>query len=398
MDKDNKEKFDNDLNAVVETVEKMVEGKATQKDLDEVLKSVDELQKSSENWVSKEDAENIARAQAMDAVTENVGKLLEKADDLKEPVIEWTKSGEGRDATWGADINIDDLYSKYAEFNQIEKAVSDVANVPGSGTRTGMVWTPKVGRDTFRPLIDIIDASGYGRFPVVAFSEVTMENRAEETEKSLHELMNQGTATAQTATVEDWEVAVVLSLPAIQDVPDFANKAEIAIMRSDAKRKGTDTYTVLQASVQGSGFTAVKTDDADDVPAEGVIIAKTAELMTSIGTDYMEDGVFVMSRAYWARLKVALAKAGSGALLNAGRSFEEYPVLLSDRMANGKTQHDVSCAFGNWYDGICRGESKQLSIESYRQTKPGNIVFYGWTRFKNVAKDTNALAGIISQA
>ena len=372
---------------ILKSVQEAMEGNPTSEQFAAVEKSLEDFQKAASDFVPKSEIEEIARKQAADLVSAEVEKFIEAKDVVEQPTVGWEKSLVGNKTQWHCNTDIDTLYKKHGYSLSIEKAVAQVQDVDGAGTRTGSVWTPKTGGNPWYPLVDVVDVGTNGAFNVTSFGQVAFQNRETTSgaDKSLNALTNAGTIGNDRRVVEDWEIKIPVSLPVLNDVPDFANKVELAIVRADSLRKGTDCFNVMKAGAVNK----VASKTAAEIPA-------AADIMSAVGTDYMDDGVLVLSRPYWARLKTAMIAAGSGGVME--RTFNDYRVVTSDRMEPGDAANQVSAAFGDWMSAILLAERKDLMIESNPYTELGNMTWYACSRFKNAVADTGSYAVVESRA
>ena len=293
------------------------------------------------------------------------------------------------------DGSLESMYVRNGHFHT--KAITVVQDVPGAVVESGRLWTPLTGGNPFRQDIFIQPVTG-GSFQVISLGEFGFQQRA----NSKAALAGGAGSSAIQIPVESFELLDTLSLAADDDVPAYYAAIESAIMYADTKIKGIEVFNVLKASVaDNAGFAQVKTGKAAALPDDDKILGVMADLSTAIGTDYMDNAVFHVSRPLYAKLLKGSSGSGGEWIWNpatANYSLFGYPVRVNDRMEAGNGAGQVSAMFGNFFLGCTLGERVDLEIGANPYTNPGNLTFYARSRFKPVVNDTNAVAGLISKA
>lgn len=377
--------------AIRKEIDELLKTRATVEELEKVTGEVDEKVKKA-----LDDYEETVRTQVMKLVDKAISDL-KPVIDPDTPTIEWTKSEGRKNPDYTADTDVRTLYRTYADRL---KAIDELTEIPGAPQSRGIVWTPMTGGNAFRPDIHIEMVTG-DSFPVTRVDAVEFEQRA----NSQADLAKKGGSDEAMTLLETWELLYLLSLPANMDVPEYFSAIETSITRADMKRKGESIYAALRSSVisnAAKSFKFVKTGIADKIPDKDDIMEILADLMALVPSDYLEGAVWHMARSVYSRCRVATS-GGTGGEFAFDPALRMvllygYPVRINDRMAPGNTANDVSCAFGNFEHGIVLGEREAMTITNNPYTNPGNITFYANSRHKAAIRDTDAVAGLRTQA
>jgi len=281
------------------------------------------------------------------------------------------------------------------------KAITQMDSVPGHG-EVGLTPWFKLGKGN--PLAELVDISedleGAGAFKVVQVSGADFEQR-DDTSDALTE---QGTLTSETVPLNEFNLKIVGTKSAVEDVvglPQSVFNYTMDRWNSLVGEKIVANMVANTGSTVNSGVSA--TASVNGSPTKANVIGKLTELVTSIPTEYLKGSTMVLNPDIFATLLDALTTTSVGGFRYDPASDTlyfpgGYRIIPTSHIATAKKQTDALALFGNFQFSTVLGLRRTLVLDMVNSTEdPARINWLCRTRFAVAKKDTTAIAKLVGK-
>jgi len=282
------------------------------------------------------------------------------------------------------------------------KAITQMDSVPGHG-EVGLTPWFKLGKGN--PLAELVDISedleGAGAFKVVQVSGADFEQR-DDTSDTLTE---QGTLTSETVPLNEFNLKIVGTKSAVEDVvglPQSVFNYTMDRWNSLVGQKIVDNMLANTGSTINSGVSA--TASVNGSPTKQNVISKLTELCSSISTEYLRGATLVLNPDIYATLLDALATTSTGGFRYDPMSDMlyfpgGYAIIPSSHIATAKKQTDALALFGNLQNSTLLGLRRTLVMDQVNSSEdPAKINWLCRTRFAVAKKDVTSISKMVAKA
>lgn len=371
------------------------EGETDENDNVEVVKALESIQKKvseSEN-LSKDAIEKVAKdladfTKANEATLKDNKDLTAKVEKLEGVIKALPDNGEAEVAKSEvlAIVEAGGMIQKASVEVLFTKAYTANENVAGGSTGVLPVYGTQSAANPFRSLGTVFPTMGTSFLLPVASGIAFAREGSQPADGR-----NAGGSLASTEVqLRTWTSENAYSLSSLQDVPGLDGVVVSLIMQEAAKTEAQDAVAALKAGA----FTSINTGVAANLPADNKIVAKLADLVTSLDEAYLANARFVLSRAVYGKLHKADNNGLAFDPANGITTLFGFPITISGYVEAGTSANHKSAYFGDFAKGLVIASSEGVSVSRFDQTKPGSLTYYSQFRGKATAWDTSALVAL----
>ncbi len=277
-------------------------------------------------------------------------------------------------------------------YNTFQKAVDAGSNVAGGRVDAQSPYYILEQRSIFRGEATVINTTaGAIKLPSIAGVTWAKENTVLQDGTRA----NGGTLANQDLIVNNWTTQNMISLPALEDIQDFDGMMVKLIAQKLAAAENTEAAAVLKAATMAE----VATGEAAALPAAGDIVAKLHDMVASVGSAYLPNAKFYVSRGLYAAIAGSANTTMNFDPISKVMTLAGYEVVVVDVLDAGDSAADVSGYFGDMSSALVMASRKNLDVSRYEQHMPGSMTYFGDARFSFAGWDlTSSIVRLVTEA